>query len=204
MKVKICGITNLEDALMCENYGAHALGFVFYSKSKRFIEQEQAKIIINKLSPFTIKVGVFVNESIEVINYIAHKIKLNVVQLHGEESKKTINSVLFPSIKGFRINTDFDFSILSEYKNCHYLLDSHSEKDYGGSGQKFDWNLIPKEIKNRIILSGGISSNNLEQIKEEVNPLAIDISSSLEITPGKKDEHKVKEFFSIYNQLRKN
>ena len=204
MKVKICGITNLEDALMCEYYGAHALGFIFYKNSKRLIEQNIAKIIIDKLSPFTVKVGVFVNESIDVINTIAHNIKLNVIQLHGDESKEMIDSVFLPSIKGFRINNEFDFSILSEYKNCHYLLDSHSKNIYGGSGHKFDWNLIPKDIKNKIILSGGITKDNIKQIIDKVNPLAIDISSSLEITPGKKDEHKVKEFFSIYNQLRKN
>ena len=189
---------------MCEYYGAHALGFIFYKNSKRFIEPNKAKRIVNKLSPFTIKVGVFVNESIDVINNIAQNIKLNVIQLHGEESKEMIDSVLLPSIKGFRINNEFDFSFLSEYKNCHYLLDSYSKNIYGGSGHKFDWNLIPKDIKNKIILSGGISKDNIKQIIAKVNPLAIDISSSLEITPGKKSEYKVKEFFSIYNQLRKN
>ena len=202
MKVKVCGITNLEDALMCENYGADALGFIFYKESKRYIEPENAKNIIEKLSPFTLKIGVFVNESFKVVNELANYTNLNAVQLHGDESQKLFNSINLPVIKSFRINDEFDFSFLFEYKSCNYLLDSYSDNHYGGTGNNFNWDLIPKEIKNKIILSGGVSSNNIEQIIKEVKPMAIDISSSLEEIPGKKDKNKTDEFFTLLNKIR--
>jgi phosphoribosylanthranilate isomerase len=202
LKVKVCGITNQEDALMCEAYGADALGFIFYKKSKRYIEPDKANKIIRKLSPFTLKVGVFVNEAPELINKVAADIQLNTVQLHGEESPGTVNKILFPVIKSFRITETFNFSILSEYNNCGFLFDSFSANNYGGTGKSFDWMKIPGKIKNDIILSGGISANNIKYVINNIKPKAIDISSSLEKCPGKKDETKVKDFFSLLDSIR--
>ena len=209
MKVKVCGITNIEDALLCESLRADALGFILYKGSKRFVEPETAEKIISELSPFTLKVGVFVNSSFEEINRIAKEIKLNVVQLHGEERPNIISKINFPVIKSFRINNGFDFTILKEFGNMSYLFDTYlptgqagSEKEYGGTGKTFNWELIPDELRSKIILSGGISVNNIEAVYKKIKPAAVDLSSSLESKPGKKDSEKVKEFFKKINDLR--
>ncbi len=193
----------MKDALLCEAFGADALGFIFYKKSKRYINPDKAKEIIFKLSPFTLKVGVFVDESSDAINKIIRYANLNAAQLHGNETQEFINSINIPVIKSFRISDEFDFSELSNYENCNFLFDSFSNKLHGGTGKKFNWDLIPNELKNKIILSGGISSNNIEHIVQRVKPFAIDISSSLENAPGKKNSTKVKEFFTTLNKLRK-
>jgi phosphoribosylanthranilate isomerase len=195
MIVKICGITNLEDALFCERSGADMLGFVFYNKSKRFISYDSAKKIIEALSPKTKKVGVFVNEPVEMVNSFAEKLKLNAVQLHGDETPKYAFQINHPVIKSFRINEDFDFSILGQYKNAMPLLDAFSNNQYGGTGKKFNWEVIPDRLKSQIILAGGISAANIKFIQDNVKPYAVDLSSSLESEPGKKDHKKVTEFF---------
>ena len=148
------------------------------------------------------KIGVFVNESFELINEITHYTNLNAVQLHGDETQEIINLINLPVIKSFRISNDFDFLKLSNYENCNFLLDSFSDNHYGGTGKNFNWKLIPNEIKNKIILSGGISSNNIEQIMQKIKPMAIDISSSLEKAPGKKDKNKLHKFFTLFNKMR--
>ena len=201
MKIKTCGITNLDDALLCESEGADALGFIFYKKSKRYIEPELVKNIVKHLSPFTMKVGVFVNDSVDFINKTASELNLNAVQLHGEESPDIIEKINLPVIKSFRINNEFDFSILEKYSNNSFLFDTYSDSVYGGTGKIFNWELIPKEIKNKIILAGGISIDNIEDIFTNVKPAAVDISSSLESEPGRKDKDKVKEFFKKINYL---
>lgn len=202
MKVKVCGITNIDDALLCERYGAELIGFIFYNKSKRFIPLVVAAKIIKKLSPFTIKVGVFVNEEVETINKTADLLKLDFIQLHGNEQPEMINSVERKVIKAFGINDSFDFSYIKEFKNAIPLLDSFSMKMFGGTGTKFNWEFIPNIIRDKIILAGGVSSDNVEFIYRYIKPLAVDVSSSLELSPGKKDKNKVKEFFQIIEQLR--
>ncbi len=202
MKVKICGITNIEDAKYCCNLGTDALGFVFYKKSKRYINYINAKDIIDKLPAFILKVGVFVNNSIEEINEISKIIGLNAVQLHGDESPEFITQINLPVIKSFRINENFDFSILDKFKTCSFLLDSYSKDDYGGTGKNFNWNLIPTHLKNKIILAGGISVENIQYIYNHIKPQAVDLSSSVEIIPGKKDFDKLKRFFKVLNNLR--
>lgn len=196
MKVKICGITNLEDALLCEVLGANALGFIFYEQSKRYVTPETVGYIIKQIGAFTLKVGVFVNEQPEKINSIAKTTGLNIVQLHGDETPQMVSQINLPVIKAFRVNQQYNFEILNNYKNCYYLLDTFSKSEYGGTGKTFDWNLIPLELRNKIILSGGISSDNIQNIKNEINPYAVDLSSSLEEYPGKKNKEKLKEFFN--------
>jgi len=202
VKVKICGITNLEDALFCENLGANALGFIFYDNSKRYIQPNSARDIIKMLSPFILKVGVFVNDTPENINSISKLAGLNIVQLHGDETPKQIAEINLPTIKAFRVSDDFDFDILNDYKNCYFLLDSYSLSEYGGTGNTFNWDLIPKDLKNKIILSGGISSSNIQRIIKEVNPYAIDVSSSLEEFFGKKSHEKLIEFFNYLKGIK--
>jgi phosphoribosylanthranilate isomerase len=202
MRVKVCGITNIDDALLCESLGADALGFIFYPKSKRYIQPEKAKSIIENLSPFILKVGVFVDEDPDEINKIASEINLSAVQLSGDEDFTIINKLKRPVIKTFRIKNNFDFSQLEKFNGSSFLLDSHSKEEFGGTGQKFDWELIPNTLKNKIILAGGVSTENIEFIYKNIKPAAVDLSSSLEKEPGKKDEKKVREFFRKFNSLR--
>ncbi|MCB0731906.1 MAG: phosphoribosylanthranilate isomerase [Ignavibacteriae bacterium] len=204
MKVKICGITNIEDAKLACELGADAIGFIFYNKSKRYVTPDETKHIIEQIPPFVLKVGVFVNESAEEINKISKEIKLNLIQFHGDESPEMVDFIDLPAIKAFRVKVDFDYSILTEYKNCSFLLDAYDEKEYGGTGQKFNWEKIPLEIKSKIILAGGISEENIEKIFNKIKPYAIDVSSSLEIEPGKKDYNKLNKFFRKINELRIN
>lgn len=202
MKIKICGTTNLDDALLCEQLGCDALGFIFYEKSKRYIEPENAYSIIKKLSIFNIKVGVFVNQTSDIINQISRKCKLNVVQLHGSEEPELIDKIDFPVIKCFRIKDNFDFNIVEQYHCNNFIFDSFDENYFGGTGKKFNWKIIPQKLLNKVILSGGISINDLDYIMNEIKPYGIDLVSSLEKFPGKKDEIKLKEFFSKANQLK--
>lgn len=202
MKVKICGITNSPDALTAEKLGADAIGFIFYEGSKRFIQPEKAKEISKLLSPFTVKVGVFVNSTAKKINEISKIAGINAVQLHGEESPEFVKEINLPVIKSFRINDTFDYSVLNSYRNCSILLDSFDRNKYGGTGKNFNWQGIPPKIKSIIILSGGISEKNIELVYNKIKPAAVDISSSVEVSPGKKDTIKLEHFFNKLNKLR--
>lgn len=203
MKIKICGITNSEDALFCEKCGADMLGFVFYDKSKRFIEYRTAERIIGELSPATQKIGVFVNESADTINKIAHDLNLSAVQLHGDETPETVRKINYPVIKSFRVKEGFDFSVLNNFHTAQPLLDTFTKEYYGGSGRTFNWEMIPEELKGKIILAGGISASNITDIYSSVKPYAVDLSSSLEREPGKKDKAKVLDFFSLTKKFYK-
>jgi phosphoribosylanthranilate isomerase len=189
--------------LAAESFGADAVGFIFYKKSKRYVSPEQAEHIIKSLSPFTTKVGVFVDETFEIINKISKQTGINVVQLHGDENPGIIKSISLPVIKAFRVDDNFDYNKLNQYQEYSILLDAYSENDYGGTGNKFNWEKIPFEVKNKIILSGGISSDNIEFIYKNINPATVDLSSSLEIKPGRKDLNKMKKFFKKVNLLRR-
>ena len=202
MRVKICGITNLDDANLCCELGADAVGFIFYEKSKRFINYESAGRIINSLPAFITKVGVFVNENIDTINASAQKIGLNAVQLHGDEKPSDIDKINLPVIKSFNISEQFDFTRLKYYGNASLLLDTYSKDQLGGTGISFDWSLIPEDLQKKTILAGGVSAANIEYIFNNIKPQAVDLSSSVESFPGKKDHTKLKEFFKIFNQLR--
>lgn len=201
MKVKICGITNIDDALYCANLGADALGFIFYKKSPRFIKPKTVSEIINELPPFISTVGVFVNENISVVNEISNKLQLSYVQIHGDESPVYLNQINVPSIKAFRISKDFDFDSIYNYNSKYYLLDAFKPTEYGGTGTTFNWRNIPSGILAKTILAGGISSDNLEIIMSEIKPAAIDVSSNLEKSPGIKDHKKISEFFKTINKL---
>jgi phosphoribosylanthranilate isomerase len=202
LKVKVCGITNLNDALLCESGGADLIGFIFYEKSKRFINFEEAKQIIKKLSLFTLKVGVFVNESAHKINQAADELRLNAVQLSGDENPELTDKIEAPVIKGFKVKEGFNFENINLYKNVTPLLDTFSDSEFGGTGKSFHWLIIPEKIRSKIFLAGGISIHNIEEVYRNIKPLAVDLSSSLENEPGRKDEIKVKDFFKKINQLR--
>lgn len=195
MKIKICGITNLADALLCESCGAEAIGFIFYVGSKRQIMPDEAAEIVSYLNPLTIKVGVFVDENPALINQLVKDVGLNMVQLHGGETPEDISLINVPAIKAFRVNDNFDFSVLNHYSNSYLLLDSYDKEELGGTGKTFNWQMIPEQLKSKIILAGGINSDNIDIIFQQIKPQAIDVSSSLEEYPGKKDKQKVIQFF---------
>ncbi|MBK7980945.1 MAG: phosphoribosylanthranilate isomerase [Ignavibacteriae bacterium] len=203
MKIKICGITNYEDAKLACDLGADAIGFIFYKKSKRSVDAEEVKNIISKLPAFILKVGVFVNERIDIVNQIMQDCKLNIAQLHGDENVEYLNEINFPVVKALRISNNYDYNILKQYLNFNILLDTFNNNEFGGTGTNFKWDTIPSDIKSKIILAGGIKEENLEEIFSNILPYAIDVSSSLEEYPGKKNKSKMLSFFKKYNKLNK-
>jgi phosphoribosylanthranilate isomerase len=201
LKIKICGITRLKDAQLCVEYGVDAIGFVFYRKSKRYITPDEAYNIAKSLPIFTHKVGVFVNESYNEVNNIAESVGLTAVQLHGNESPEYTAEIKHPVIKAFGVDKNFDFSQTTQYTNSAILLDVKNTMEYGGTGKSFDWKLIPKSIRNRVIVAGGISARNIKNMYNTIAPYAVDLSSSVEIEPGIKDAKKIIEIMNIIKQI---
>ncbi len=202
MKIKICGITRLEDAQLCVKHGVDAIGFIFYPKSKRYISPEDAKNIVVALPVFTHKIGVFVNEDIEEANRIAKLVGLTGVQLHGNETVEYISQISHPVIKSFGVDESFDFATLNDYSHCGILLDVKDTKQYGGTGNSFDWDLIPEDVRSRVIIAGGVAANNIDEIHKSINPYGVDLSSSVEISPGIKDSDKIIEVLKIINEIK--
>lgn len=195
IKVKICGITNLEDAIFACECGADLLGFIFYKKSPRYITPEKAYSIISKLPSSVEKVGVFVNELPDTINMIVEIAGLTAVQLHGEEPPEWIKEIKSFVIKAIRVKEKKDIREIKRYNSIRvFLLDSFTQS-YGGSGKSFNWE-IAKEAKKygRIILSGGLTPENVAEAIRMVKPYGVDVSSGVERKPGKKDREKVREF----------
>lgn len=202
VKVKICGITNLEDALYAADCGADALGFIFYPKSPRFIEKTKAKEIISKLPPFITTVGVFVNESIENIVNTVHECNINIVQLHGDETPDYCSKLPVKAIKAIRVKDEDSLKKMTEYKTSTFLLDAYSEYSYGGTGKIFNWDLaIKAKGYGRIILSGGLTPDNVREGIKKVKPYAVDVSSGVEEMEGKKSKEKVREFIERVRSL---
>ena len=195
IKVKICGITNKEDALYAAGCGADALGFIFYEKSPRYIEPDNAKTIIATLPPFVTTVGVFVNKDFNDIRDITLLTGVTVVQLHGDESPSYCNLVEGKLIKAIRVKNYSSIEGLKKYDVDAFLLDSFDKNSFGGSGLTFDWKLAEKAKQyGKIILAGGLTSDNVEEAVKKVVPYGVDVNSGVEKKPGIKNKNKVKEF----------
>ncbi|KON87625.1 N-(5'-phosphoribosyl)anthranilate isomerase [Sporosarcina globispora] len=194
MKVKICGIKDINTAISAIESGVDALGFVF-AESKRKINPESAGKIIRELPGEVLKVGVFVNETKETIEEIASVSGINVIQLHGDEQPEFCSSFSFPVIKALSIGSLDDLSKLDEYSCEYILLDSPKGKYRGGSGVSFDWSILNDyQMKNKkIILAGGLNPENVEEGINAANPYMVDVSSGVE-TEGMKDLEKIKRF----------
>ena len=197
VKVKICGITNFEDALHAAACGADALGFVFYAKSPRCIEPERVREIVAALPPFVASVGLFVNERPERITQIAEFCGLGLVQLHGDEPPK---DCLIPGrrvVKALRVRDAQSLERAADYVVAGLLLDAWTPGAYGGTGQTFNWQLAASVARVRpVILAGGLTQENVAEAVRSVRPYAVDVSSGVETAPGRKDPQKVAAFIS--------
>lgn len=193
-RVKICGITNLEDALHAAACGADALGFVFFDKSPRCVTPEQVKEIIPQLPSFVTTVGLFVNETPQTIREKAAFCGLDRVQLHGDESPEDCLLPPLRVIKALRVRDAESLARVDDYPG-ELLLDAWSDQVYGGSGHSFDWQLARELAARRsIILAGGLNPDNVTEAIAALEPYAVDVSSGVEQSPGKKDHDKVAEF----------
>lgn len=196
VKIKICGITNFEDALNASRFGADALGFVFVENSPRYITPHDAAHIINKLPPFINKVGLFVDPSKQEVEDAARIANFDLLQFHGDESEGFCNQFNLPYIKAISVKTDVN---LLEYSRQYasasaLLLDAYSEEARGGTGKTFDWNLIPKEGSIPLIVAGGLNNENIADLLRQVMPYAVDVSGGVEISKRQKDCKKMEDF----------
>ena len=192
---KICGITNLSDAQAAAVHGASAIGFIFYEKSSRAISIEDAKFISRHLSNDISKVGVFVNHDKAFIEKAIRSASLNIIQLHGDETPGFCKQFEVPVLKALRIKDKASLSVIDQYNVAGFLLDTFSTKQYGGTGETFDWSLLNGKLETPIILSGGLNPDNILDAIDSVNPAAIDVNSGVEISPGKKDHQKINLLF---------
>ena len=196
ISAKVCGITNYKDALSSIENGATALGFIFFPGSKRFIDENHAKKIIDDLPSSIFKVGVFVNQPKDQINAINSFLNLNAIQLHGDEDANFCSNFDCFVIKAIRVANIMNFKLLKSYNVDAFLFDTFSKNSYGGTGKVFDWKLLEGFSGPPIILSGGLNPNNIQKAINCVKPQAVDVNSGIELYPGKKDKKKIEHFFS--------
>ena len=196
MIIKICGITRLEDALASADEGAGAVGFIFVRSSPRYIAPADAAEIIRKLPPFICPVGVFVNELRENILATIERTGIRCLQLHGEEPPADTVGYAVPVIKSFHVSDEFDPSVMASYPLPAHLLDTSVAGMHGGTGKTFDWRKAVEASRfGRIILSGGITPENVAAASRTVRPHAIDVSSGVESSAGIKDRVRIRNLF---------
>jgi phosphoribosylanthranilate isomerase len=199
-RVKICGITRVEDAVSAVQAGADAIGLVFYAQSPRFVTIEQAQKIVAAIPPFVSVVGLFVNAPKAEIENVLSQVRLDILQFHGNETAQDCEQVCeqinMPYYKAIRVKADTNLLQYEvEFKGAKaLLLDAHSASAFGGTGETFDWNLIPKTMKKPVILAGGLTAENVEKAIQQVRPYAVDVSGGVEITKGIKDVAKIAAF----------
>jgi phosphoribosylanthranilate isomerase len=196
VKVKICGVTSLEDALCAASAGADALGFMFYQPSPRFIPLEDAAAISQKLPSHVVKVGVFVDAPEELVLRAIAGCGLNLLQFHGNESPEYCLQFGLMSMKAFRIKDAASLQALAEYPTDAWLLDSYVADKLGGTGERFNWDLArqAQQLGRPIFLAGGLAPENVAEAVRQVRPYAVDVSSGVEGSPGRKDHEKVRAF----------
>lgn len=204
VRIKICGITNLEDALLAAHLGAHALGFIFYPPSPRKVDAEAARAIIVQLPPLVLSVGVFVDEEAAVVRELAARVGLDWLQLHGQESPEYCRGLGHRVIKAFRLKDVASLSPLKVYQGAAqaFLLDTYRTGPIGGTGEIFDWQLARQARQYApIILAGGLTPENVAQAINIAQPQAVDVGSGVEAAPGKKDPQKLRAFFEAVRRI---
>ncbi len=203
VKVKICGLTNLDDALAAVEFGADALGFNFWAESPRHVTPEKVKEMVEEIPPSVIKVGLFVNERFETIRDIAVDLSLDALQFHGDETPFFCEQFSVPYWKAFRPRDERGLELLKKYHCEYYLIDTFLEKGYGGTGIVGNWDLAREAKKiGKVILAGGLTPDNVEVAIRSVRPAGVDVASGVEERPGKKDHAKLEEFITKAKEIR--
>ena len=198
VRVKICGIISIEDATAAVEAGADALGFMFYEPSPRYLTAERAGAIIRELPTYVAKVGVFVDAGAQTIRHITDTAGLDTLQFHGDESPEFCSKFEQHTIKAFRVKDEESLGQLPDYETDAWLLDSYVKGVPGGTGEKFNWNLAveAKHLGKPILLAGGLTPENAAEAVSQVAPFGLDVSSGVEVSPGKKDVEKVTQLIA--------
>jgi phosphoribosylanthranilate isomerase len=199
LKIKICGITNQEDADIAIQEGADALGFVFYPQSPRYVQPAVAQHIIASLPPFVVPVGVFVNQDLDMVKRVFDDCGLALAQLHGDESPGFCESLHRPVLRAIRLHGRSSFLALAEWKGRigvrGFIVDTFSDTAYGGTGHTTDWSLAAEVAKAApMLLAGGLTPENVQEAIRQVRPYGVDVSSGVERSPGQKDPDKIRGF----------
>ena len=196
IRVKVCGITSREDAWAAVEAGADALGFIFVKGTPRHIEPEAAAVIVAQMPPFVATVGVFIDRMPEEIDRIVSASGLSLAQLHGNESPTLCQRLHVPFVKAIRVQGEQDLEALRTYPQARaFLLDTYVADRPGGTGRTFPWEIAAKAVRQaRVILSGGLTPDNVALAVTQVRPYAVDVCSGVEASPGRKDHQKVREF----------
>jgi phosphoribosylanthranilate isomerase len=201
-KVKICGITNLADAQAAVEAGADALGFNFYEKSPRNVALKDAAEISKQLPPFIMRVGLFVNAPEDLVLQAIRETGLTMLQFHGDEPPEFCTQFGLMSMKAFRMRGPETLKEIPKYQTKAYLLDAYSPAAFGGTGEKFNWNLAveAQKLGKPIFLAGGLTPENVGEAMRQVRPFGVDVTSGVESAPGKKDHAKIKAFIAAVRQ----
>jgi phosphoribosylanthranilate isomerase len=195
-RVKICGITRVEDALVAVNAGADAIGLVFYAKSPRYVTIEQVQKIVAAIPPFVSVVGLFVNAPKAEIESVLAQVRLDILQFHGDETPSFCEQINLPYYKAIRVKAGTNLiQYMVEFNSAKaLLLDAYNEAEFGGTGQTFDWSIIPKNLTKPVILAGGLTPENVASAISQVHPYAVDVSGGVEASKGIKDAAKIAAF----------
>ena len=196
MKIKICGITQADNAREVALLGIDAVGLVFYEQSPRHVDVESAIQVVNALPPFINRVGLFVNADSGFIDEVLCEVPIDTLQFHGDESVIECTQYGMPFIKALRVNENTNIAKMADdyHQASGLLLDAFNKDAYGGTGEQFDWSLAKVDIDLPIILAGGLNPDTVADAISQVNPYAVDVSSGVESEPGIKDIAKIKEF----------
>lgn len=196
VRVKVCGITTPDDGVMAAKAGAAAIGLVFWPGSPRFVDRAMARRIVQALPSFVLRVGVFVDQSLDMMTRTSEDVGLDIIQLHGSERPEMVACLPRRVIKAIRVGDDSVMDEIRQYESAGILLDTKDEQRPGGTGKSFDWRTA-QQVRARVpflVLAGGLTPENVAAAIKSVGPDAVDVSSGVESRPGRKDPGKLKAF----------
>ena len=202
-RIKICGITRPDDAAYAAELGVDAIGMVFYEPSPRYVSHTTARTIAESLSPFVTSVGLFVDAPAEEVREALKVVRLDLLQFHGEETPEYCQQFGVPYIKALRMREDVNVTAFAQHypDAAGILLDTYQQGVAGGTGQKFDWKMIPDDVPLPVILAGGLDATNVAEAISAVQPYAVDVSGGVEASKGIKDHGKMTEFVKEVNRV---